>query len=178
MAKTPETLQLERNIYVTTRGTGVFGCFEVTIGWYGDERVDFLTYNTKGIWRCYEIKASKSDFYSNVALTFVGHYNYFVMPKELYEIVKEDIPAHVGVYAEGKRSVKRASKQKLLVNERVLKDSLIRSLYRDTVKVRESENDMLINRLKRQIKKLERQKDKHEKMYDDLLQEIKKGGLR
>lgn len=47
MAKTEVTKQLEDAIYKETSKQGTFGCFEVTIGWYGDERVDYMTYNTK-----------------------------------------------------------------------------------------------------------------------------------
>jgi len=56
MAKTEETLLIENSIYREANRQGVFGCFEVTIGWFGKERVDYMTYDTKGIWRCYEIK--------------------------------------------------------------------------------------------------------------------------
>lgn len=45
---------------------------------------------------------SKSDFYSKAKVTFVGHYNYYVMPLALYEQVKQDIPYGIGamVYEE------------------------------------------------------------------------------
>lgn len=65
MAKSEMTKKLEREIWKATNKTGVFGCFEVTIGFNGNERVDFLTYDTKGIWRCYEIKVSKKIFTVN-----------------------------------------------------------------------------------------------------------------
>lgn len=133
MAKSKETLALERQIWYATKKIGVFGCFEVTIGFRGRERVDYITYDTKGIWRCYEIKVSKSDFYSKAKLSFVGHYNYFVLTKELYEQVKHDIPAHVGVYVGGS-CVKKPKKQKLGATEKVLKDSMIRSLSREAEK--------------------------------------------
>ncbi|YAR63260.1 hypothetical protein ACUIAK_09600 [Bacillus cytotoxicus] len=49
MAKTEITVEMERQIYsATTCNQGVFGCFEVTIGWFGKERVDYLTYDTRG----------------------------------------------------------------------------------------------------------------------------------
>ncbi len=86
IAKTELTLTLEREIWRATNKQGVFGCFEVTIGWFGNERVDYLTYDTKGTWRCYEIKISKTDFRSKAKNTFIGHYNYYVMPQELYEL--------------------------------------------------------------------------------------------
>ena len=43
MAKTEETLKLEHYIWVSTQKTGTFGCFEVTIGFGGRERVDYMT---------------------------------------------------------------------------------------------------------------------------------------
>jgi len=47
--KTELTIQLERDIWSATVKQGVFGCFEVTIGWFGKERVDYITYDTNGI---------------------------------------------------------------------------------------------------------------------------------
>ena len=46
MAKTEETLKLEHYIWVSTQKTGTFGCFEVTIGFGGRERVDYMTVMT------------------------------------------------------------------------------------------------------------------------------------
>ncbi|RYI30508.1 hypothetical protein EVU96_08830 [Bacillus infantis] len=156
MAKTELTTQLERQIYGATNKQGIFGCFEVTIGWFGEERVDYITYDTKGIWRCYEVKVSKSDFYSKAKKTFVGHFNYFVMPKELYEEVKDDIPNHVGVYL-GNYCKKRAKKQELLVDEQVLKDSMIRSLAREVTKMYKSEDPNVIDYLNRRISRAEQE---------------------
>ncbi|MFJ8247057.1 hypothetical protein [Peribacillus asahii] len=39
---------MEREIYYATKEMGVFGRFEVTIGWYGNERVDYMTFDTSG----------------------------------------------------------------------------------------------------------------------------------
>lgn len=132
MAKTDLTLELEDRIWeITTKNKiGVFGCFEVTIGFRGKERVDYLTWDTKGIWRCYEIKVSKADFNSKNKVTFVGNYNYYVMPQELFNQVKDKIPKHVGVYTES-GCQKNPKKQELKIDEQVLKDSIIRSLYRE-----------------------------------------------
>jgi hypothetical protein len=129
MAKTQTTLDLERSIWLATRKQGVFCCFEVTIGWYGKERVDYMTYDTKGIWRCYEIKVSKADFHSKAALSFVGNFNYYVLTRELYEQVKHEIPTDIGVYV-GRECVKRPKRRALAVDEKVLYESMIRSLYR------------------------------------------------
>ena len=150
MAKTELTLQLEKDICMETNKMGVFGCFEVTIGFGGRERVDYLTYDTKGIWRCYEIKVSKSDFHSKCKKTFIGNYNYYVMTQELYDEVKDEIPKHIGVYC-GRFLVKKPKKQELQVDEQILKDSMIRSLFRDAQKVRMSENVDIMNRLQSQL---------------------------
>ncbi|WP_229106420.1 hypothetical protein [Paenibacillus sp. 1001270B_150601_E10] len=126
MAKTAVTLSLERALESVTNKAGVFGCFEVTIGWDGKERVDYITYDTKGTWRCYEIKVSKSDFRSKAHHTFCGHYNYFVMTQELFDQVKEEIPEHIGVYINFEywpyiKNVKKAKRQELGIDEQVLK---------------------------------------------------------
>lgn len=160
MAKTKETEQLEEVIWEVTSKMGVFGCFEVTIGWWGKERVDYITYDTKGIWRCYEIKVSKADFYSKSNKTFVGHYNYFVLPDmELYEDVKKDVPKHIGVYVNN-RLVKRAKRQELQVEEHILKDSMIRSLYRESEKLMKLENPKIIESYNRKIARLLKERDR------------------
>lgn len=155
MSKSNLTKQLEQALWKSTHKMGVFGCFEVTIGFWGNERVDYLTYDTKGIWRCYEIKVSKEDFYSKAAKTFVGHYNYFVMPENLYEEVKQDIPKHIGIH-NGSKVIKPAKKQKLAVDENMLKDSMIRSLFREYEKFICTCDKDYINKLKRKIAKLEK----------------------
>ena len=162
--KTELTLSLERQIQSATLRQALFGCLEVTIGWFGKERVDYITYDTKDIWRCYEIKVSKSDFNSKAHNTFIGHYNYYVMPIELFEEVKDKIPSNIGVYCQlnsmndikkykGNKyegsffaSVKRAKKQKLGANGQVMKNSLIRSLCREV-----SKKDKEINELNKQL---------------------------
>lgn len=155
MAKTEETIKLEKDIFKATQKQGVFGCMEVTIGWWGKERVDYITYDTKGVWRCFEIKVSKADFHSKAKKTFIGHYNYFVMPTKLYEQVKDEIPNHIGVYCGGDL-VKRAKKQELQVDEQILKDSMIRSLYREYEKKVASEDATLMERYRSKIQRLER----------------------
>lgn len=85
MAKTALTRHCEQALWKANDKMGYFGCFEVTVGWYGQEIVDFITYETNGEFRCYEIKTSKADFYSSAKLSFIGDFNYYVMPTELYE---------------------------------------------------------------------------------------------
>lgn len=158
------TKDLTTNLFYYTQQSGVFCCSEVTIGIGGSERVDYLTYDTKGVFRCYEIKSSKEDFYSDAKWSFVGHYNYFVLTKELYEQVKHDIPSYVGVISNGSASIKRAKRQNN-INVESLKDSLIRSLSREFRKSFLSENVNYMqrieshnNRLINENKKLHRDK--------------------
>ncbi len=173
--KSSVTEQLEKKIYRNTKKQGVFGCFEVTIGWFGKERVDYLTYDTKGIWRCYEIKSTLTDFRNkNARITFVGHFNYYVMPKELYEQVKDEIPKHVGVYTESNYCAKKAKKVELGADERVLKDSLIRSLSRDVQKIYDSNNPLKVDELWRRLREAERQVEKYRRKYLDVRSDLYK----
>ena len=146
-------------------------CFEVTIGWFGKERVDCLSYDTNGIWRCYEIKVSKADFHSKAKKTFCGHYNYYVLTNDLYNEVKDEIPNHIGVYVGG-NLVKKAKKQELSVDEQVLKDSMIRSLYRESEKILKSDEPTIVESLKRQLNYQKRLYRKYYDKYWDLLRKI------
>lgn len=128
--KTEETKRLERAIWKATNKQGVFGCFEVTIGWFGKERVDYMTYDTKGVFRCYEIKVTKTDFHSHCHNSFVGDLNYYVLPADLYEEVKEEIPDFVGAYIERDGTVYsiRRARRRMVEDQDTLKNSMIRSL--------------------------------------------------
>ena len=70
-------------------------------------RVDYMQFkplnNTvsgieKGDFFCFEIKSSVEDFRSKNGHNFLGDYNYYVMPEEVYEQVKTELPYGVGVY--------------------------------------------------------------------------------
>lgn len=70
-------------------------------------RVDYMQFkpvnNTvsgieKGDFYCYEVKSSVEDFHSKHGHNFLGDYNYYVMPMEVFEKVKTEIPYHVGVF--------------------------------------------------------------------------------
>ncbi|YAR63261.1 hypothetical protein ACUIAK_09605 [Bacillus cytotoxicus] len=96
----------------------------------------------------------------------MGHFNYYVMPEELYEKVKDEIPKHIGVYV-GKTLMKRARKQKLAVDEEVLKDSFIRSLYREADKVLRSNNPSIVESLQRQLRNERKQKEEYRSKYQE-----------
>lgn len=150
----------------------MFSCFEVTIGFGGNERVDYITYDTKEIWRCYEIKVSKSDFHSKAKKTFIGHYNYYVMTNDLYEEVKDGIPKYIGVYC-GSNLVKRPKKQKLKVDEDILKNSLIRSLSREQEKYFKISNTDIVTKLNRKISRLNSENKKLKREMNEEYMDIR-----
>jgi hypothetical protein len=138
------TKQLECAIFRALEKMGTYLCFEVmmpTDGYLPNERVDLLSYDTKGTWRFYELKISKSDFYSKSKHTFLGHLNYYVMPIELYEKVKENIPSEIGVYVAGTeytncKCIKKAKRKTLGIDENNLKHAFIQALSREHSKYR------------------------------------------
>lgn len=171
MTKTDITRQLESDIFYATSKIGVHCCYEVTIGIGGNERVDYMTLDSKGIFRCYEIKVSVSDFRSKAKNSFCGHFNYYVMTPELYEKVKAEIPPHVGVYL-GKISVKKAKKQVPLIGTDILMLSLVRSLSRDAKKLYESNNHVVMDRINRRIHRLEKELSESRALHRELGNEI------
>lgn len=52
----------------------------------------------KGDFYCYEIKSSVEDFNSKNGHNQIGNHNYYVMPQEAFDKVKDKIPFRVGVY--------------------------------------------------------------------------------
>lgn len=70
-------------------------------------RVDFIQFKPlnnsvsgieKGDFYCYEVKSSVEDFHSKNGHNFIGEYNYYVMPQEVYMEVAKEIPYYVGVF--------------------------------------------------------------------------------
>lgn len=86
----------------------IYWAKEVTFDYATDHsvRVDYMTFTPvnnstsgieKGDFRCYEVKSSVEDFQSKHGHNFIGDFNYYVMPREVYEAVKDKIPYFVGV---------------------------------------------------------------------------------
>ena len=130
------TTELENDIYKRLRKLGTYLCFEVgmpSLNTYqlSRERVDLLSYDTKGNWRFYELKVSVNDFKSKAKKSFYGNYNYYVMPKEIYEKVKHEIPKHIGVYTEYgcEKQSKRQELEKYSHNDLLF--ALMQGLYRE-----------------------------------------------
>lgn len=152
MAKTELTKKLEELLFQRL-GRAEIGCGEVMIGWFGHEIVDFITctVDKNRYIKCFEIKVSKSDFHSDAKLTFIGHYNYFVMPEELYEEVKTEIPYWIGVYAEktenllsGKgelKCIKKSRFSELKADKEIIFTSMLRSMQREWFKCLEQNKE-------------------------------------
>lgn len=98
---------LEKHIN-PTNDSRIYWAKEVTFdyGTLNQIRVDYMRFlpanNTvsgieKGDFFCYEIKSSVEDFHSKNGHNFIGYYNYYIMPLEVYEKVKDEIPNRVGV---------------------------------------------------------------------------------
>ena len=147
------TKDIENTIYKHLKKKGNYMVFECAVprsyqNKYHRERVDLLSYDTKGNWRFYELKNSVSDFHSKSSHTFLGHYNYYVMPEKVYSKVKEEIPKHVGVwviysYNSNKffaSCEQKPKKQQLKVKHEDLMFSFMQALYREYTKFRRIKN--------------------------------------
>ncbi|MBR3722170.1 MAG: MmcB family DNA repair protein [Selenomonadaceae bacterium] len=144
--KSGMTMKLERALYEYSGAdrVGIYGCFEVSLGCgYGNERVDFMTMDSKDEFRCYEIKSSEEDFTSDAKLSFVGDYNYLLITYELYELkakisvsekLKNLFIHGIGllIYDNGKIKLEHKAKKKNITtaNRIELMHSMIRSLSR------------------------------------------------
>lgn len=93
------------------------------------------------------------------------------MPKALYEEVKQDIPNEIGIYC-GEQLIKRAKKQALKVDEKILKDSMIRSLAREFQKQYKSGDVSVLEYKDRQIRRLETERNSYRKKYQELQNRI------
>jgi hypothetical protein len=54
----------------------------------------------KGDFYCYEIKSSVDDFHSKNGHNFLGDYNYYIIPENIYKHLEKEIPWGIGVLAE------------------------------------------------------------------------------
>lgn len=117
--------------------------------WHIDtEIVDLLSWeNSKNIWRCFEIKISYEDFKSSASKTFVGNYNYYLVPDTLLNRVESVIPKNIGIYLYQTKEpqykwqkrlscYRRAKKQELQCTQDELNYAMIKSLYREMSKYR------------------------------------------
>jgi hypothetical protein len=95
--------------HINYRDPRIYWAKEVTFTYATDHavRVDFMRFvpvnnSVSGIEKgdvyCYEVKSSVEDFHSKHGHNFLGDFNYYVMPQDVYEQVQKEIPYGVGVY--------------------------------------------------------------------------------
>ena len=108
-------------------------------------RVDYMRFKPinnsvsgieKGDYYCYEVKSSVEDFNSKHGHNFLGDYNYYVMPEEVYSKVESKIPYDVGalVLSNGASYLKAVKKARRRDRKRAGMEMLLmmyRSFARD-----------------------------------------------
>lgn len=130
---------------------------EVTFdyGTLNQVRVDYMRFvpinNTvsgieKGDFYCYEIKSSVEDFHSKNGHNFIGDFNYYVMPLEVYPKVEAEIPYRVGVFVHDGNEIKSVKKALRTDRKRPVSEMLLmmfRSASRDRLANRGDPNDQM-----------------------------------
>lgn len=119
-------------------------------------RVDYMRFKPannsvsgieKGDFYCYEIKSSVEDFASPNGHNYLGDYNYYVMPEDVYAAVKDKLPFFVGVLIPdgtilgGLKSVRNARRKD---RDKPLAEMLLmmwRSDRRELVKIRSQQKN-------------------------------------
>ncbi|MBQ6787531.1 MAG: hypothetical protein IJO85_07410 [Lachnospiraceae bacterium] len=144
------SLALERHIN-PKKDTRIYIAREVTFDYSTGHpvRVDYMRFkpvnNTvsgieKGDFYCYEVKSSVEDFHSKNGHNFIGDYNYYVMPRDVYEKVQREVPWKVGVFVssmeecEGLLTLTQVKKARRSDRERPVSEMLLmmfRSAARD-----------------------------------------------
>lgn len=175
--KTPLTIQMEESLYYYCRENGDIVIEEVTMP---EEQgiVDTLSCRLDAMnqfeWRCYELKVSKADFRSKAKLSFVGHYNYFVLPEKLYLAVQDEIPSQIGVlvyhsYINEEIGVpgyfttaKKPQRQALQVNEHELLYRLITSQAREVGKAKKTARGLRVFSTEQLYKELKRRQPEYD----------------
>lgn len=192
--KTSLTIQMEEVLYYYCRENGDVVVEEVTMP---DEQgiVDTLSCRLNAEkqfeWRCYELKVSKADFRSKAKLSFIGHYNYFVLPEALFEKIREEIPSHIGVMVyhqylstedhmlPGYFTInKKPQKQDLLVNEQELLFRLISAQAREVGKAKQTARGLRVFATDQLYKELKKRQPDYDlfgggvNFYDRFVEEI------
>lgn len=125
-------------------------------------RVDYMKFkpvnNTvsgieKGDFYCYEVKSSVEDFHSKNGHNFIGDYNYYVMPEEVFEKVKNQIPYYIGVFVPDRKNyrgewydLKSVKKAKRKDRDRPVSEMLLmmfRSAARERRRCNESKTNII-----------------------------------
>lgn len=112
-------------------------------------RVDYMKFkpvnNTvsgveKGDFYCYEIKSSVEDFRSKNGHNFIGDFNYYIMPHEVYTQIGNEIPYKVGVYCPCGSELRSVKKAKRADRERPISEMLL-MMFRSAARDRRKDNE-------------------------------------
>lgn len=149
---TKELSEAAKNLICPSNDPRIYWAREVTFDYSTShsKRVDFMKFKPlnnsvsgieKGDFYCYEVKSSIEDFHSPNGHNFFGDYNYYIMPEDVFEQVKYEIPYNIGVYVPGEihysgkfyelKSIKKAKRKD---RERPVSEILLmmfRSMARD-----------------------------------------------
>ena len=143
------TKEIETIAYNHLWAKGKYLVFEVAaprelVNKYHRERVDLLMYESTGIWKCFEIKNSVSDFRSSAKHSFWGDYGYYILNADIYQAVKDEIPNDIGVWLVHKpdgskgwmECVKKPKKRERLCSHESLMFALMQAMSREYKKYR------------------------------------------
>lgn len=173
--KRKETIALENALNEYTRAKRLYGCEEITIGFYGnghgDEIVDFMTMDSKGIIKCYELKVTIEDLKSKAKKSWYGHYNYLVVSRELYNKVDnwdDYIPKHIGIVVGEELESKRKAKYVDISQDdaSMLKESMIRSMWWKMQKYKDAQSLSKQKKMNAELSKVKKERDMYCKLYN------------
>ena len=124
--------------------------------------MDFMTVDSKGIIRCYELKVTLQDLKSNAKKSWYGHYNYLVVSDNLYNEVPdwdELVPNHIGIIVgDHLKSVRKAKRCEVAVEtEIMLKESMIRSMFWKMQKYKDAQSLEKQSKLQSENSRLKRE---------------------
>ena len=140
--------ELTEKLINSNNDSRIYWAREVTFDYAQSNRirVDYMRFeplNTtisgieKGDFYCYEIKSSVEDFRSKNGHNFIGDYNYYVMPSEVYQRVSAEIPFSVGVYCPTGSNLESVKQARRMNRQRSVSECLLmmfRSANRDRLK--------------------------------------------
>lgn len=133
------------------KDTRIYWAKEVTFdyGTANQVRVDYMMFKPvnnsvsgieKGDFYCYEVKSSIEDFHSKNGHNFIGDFNYYVMPGDVFDKVEAEIPYIIGVlvpaengYLQSIKKAKRKDRAKPMCEMLLM---MYRSARRDTKKTK------------------------------------------
>lgn len=141
----------------------------------GNEICDFLTMDSKGTFRCYEIKVSLADLQSSAKKSWYGMYNYLVIIKELADKVEDQdkfLSKEIGIlvlmqYASHPElySIRKAKRESVSPEMRnILQESFIRTLYNKMEKYRSIADGRVEAKLKKELNELRKSYKREKKL--------------